>query len=258
MALSLTINGELVDAEAGESLLDVARRNRVQIPSLCHHPHIKPDGACRICLVEVTRNGRKKLTTACNYEVLDGIEVETRTQEIAEHREMLLELLLGQAPNARRLKTLAEAYGPKENSFSKVEPPSGRDDCILCGLCSRVCEEVVGACAITLARKGEKKGIDVPFKEFISDACIGCGACDAICPTNCIDMESKKVEELRKLPVTNRPCRYALMGMMDGAICANNYECASCEVDQRVFEVCYPEHPVFAARGRTSLPGYND
>jgi hypothetical protein len=48
------------------------------------------------------------------------------------------------------------------------------------------------------------------------------------------------------------------MGMMDGAICANNYECASCEVDQRVFEVCYPEHPVFAARGRTPLPGYND
>ena len=70
--------------------------------------------------------------------------------------------------------------------------------------------------------------------------------------------ESKKVEELRKLSVTNRPCRYALMGLMDGAICANDYDCAKCEVDQRIFEACYPEHPIFVTRGCAPLNGYSE
>ena len=109
MALSLTIDGKTVTAESGENLLDVARRNGAQIASLCHHSHIEPYGACRLCLVEVTKGGRKKLTTSCNYEVLDGIEVVTDTDEIKAHRKMVLELLLGLAPHSKRIQGLARA-----------------------------------------------------------------------------------------------------------------------------------------------------
>jgi bidirectional [NiFe] hydrogenase diaphorase subunit len=253
MALSLTINGTEVSAEPGESLLDVARQNNVQIPSLCHHPNLTPYGACRLCLVEVTKGGRTKLTTSCNYEVQDGIEVQTNTDEIKEHRQMVIGLLIGQAPNAPRLQTLAKAYGKSDIDFGEIDPPAGRENCILCGMCSRVCGNTVGASGITLTGRGNTKGIQVPYADQISDACIGCAACASICPTNSIDMETIKVNLLRKQPATGRPCRYAMMGLMNGAICANNYECAKCEVDQRFFEACYPDHPIFAARGLTEL-----
>jgi predicted molibdopterin-dependent oxidoreductase YjgC len=258
MALSLTIDGKTVTAESGENLLDVARRNGAQIASLCHHSHIEPYGACRLCLVEVTKGGRKKLTTSCNYEVLDGIEVRTDTDEIKAHRKMVLELLLGLAPNSKRIQGLARANGIPESRFRKGKSPADRENCILCGLCSRVCTDVVGASAITLTGRGDMKGLNVPFEEQISDACIGCGACAAVCPTDAIDMESIKVAKLKGKPASDRPCRYAMMGLMNGAVCPNNYECAKCEVDQRFLDASYPEHPIFAARGLVQLKGWEE
>ncbi|MFC1669467.1 2Fe-2S iron-sulfur cluster-binding protein [Spirochaetota bacterium] len=249
MALKLKINDKEVTAEKGESLLNVARNNNIQIPSLCHHPALDAYGSCRLCLVEVTKDGRKKVTTSCNYEVQEGIEVLTDTDEIKKHRKMVLNLLLGMAPNSHRLQTLAKNEGLEKSSFKQVDPPGGRENCITCGLCARICSNVVGAYAITLADKGTEKKLTIPFDEEVSDACIGCGACSDVCHVDAIDMESKKVEQLSKLPGNERSCRYALMGLMNGAICGNNYECASCEVDQRFYEASYPEHPIFAARG---------
>lgn len=258
MALSLTIDGKKVSAEPGESLLDVARRNGAEIPSLCHHPKLTPYGACRLCLVEVTRKGRKKITTSCNYEVLDGIEVQTNTDEIKKHRKVVLELLLGLAPNAKRVQGLGKANGIKEAAFKAIAPPADRENCIVCGLCSRVCEQVVGASAITLTGRGNNKGLKVPFGERIADSCIGCGACASVCPTGAIDMESIAVSVLRKKPADARPCRYAMMGLMPGEVCPNNYDCAKCEVDQRFVEACRPNHPIFAARGLVVPPGWEE
>lgn len=256
MALSLTIDGKNVTAEPGEYLLDVARRSGSQIPSLCHHPKLTPYGGCRICLVEVTRNGRKKLTTACNYEVLDGIEVQTRTEEIMRHRAVLLELLLGQAPDSNRIKLLAKLYGVGENTYTKNPPPAGRDKCIVCGLCARVCSEVVGANVLSLSGRGATTGIRIPFDDPVSENCLACGACSSVCPSGAISMENARLEQLRKRPFGEQPCRYSLMGIMNGAICANDYNCSKCEVDQRMFEATYPEHPIFLARAEKPLPGW--
>jgi len=247
--LKLTIDGQEVEARSGESLLDVARRAGAEIPSLCHHPHLKPYGACRLCLVEVTHRGRTKLTTSCNYEVQDGIAVATATDRVLRHRRMVLRLLLAMAPDAARVKGLARAAGVTESGFLPHEPPAGRERCILCGLCARVCEDVVGAAAIGFAGRGEHKGLVAPFRQEVADSCVACGACAFVCPTEAIDMESRRVALLKRRPATERPCRYALLGLAPGALCANEYECARCEIDQNHLERTRPEHPVFAGRG---------
>ena len=95
MTIRLKINGLQVDADPGDNLLDTARRAGFDIPSLCHHESVAPYGACRLCLVEVTQGGRKKITTSCNYEVLEGIEVQTDSPPTRRHRAMVLELILG-------------------------------------------------------------------------------------------------------------------------------------------------------------------
>ncbi|MCP4673982.1 MAG: 2Fe-2S iron-sulfur cluster binding domain-containing protein, partial [Deltaproteobacteria bacterium] len=70
MTVKFTINGVQVEAEEGSNVLDTARRYGIEVPSLCHHEAVTPYGACRVCLVEIDKGGRKKITTSCNYEVL--------------------------------------------------------------------------------------------------------------------------------------------------------------------------------------------
>jgi len=249
MTLELTIDGKPAAAQPGESLLEVTRRHGAEVPSLCHHPLLEAYGACRVCLVEVTKAGRPKITTSCNYEVQAGIAVATNTLRVRSHRKMSLELLLALAPEAKAVQGLARAYGVTTPRFALSAPPGGRKNCILCGLCARACDRVVKASAIGLAGRGDHRRLEVPFGDELASSCIGCGACASVCPTGAIELESVKVARLRKSPATARECRYALMGLMPGALCPNNYDCARCEVDQRLVAATRPHHPVFAARG---------
>jgi len=116
MTVKFTINGVSVEAAQGESVIDVARRYGFDIPSLCHHEAVTPYGACRVCLVEIAKGGRKKLTTCCNYEVLDGIEVTTDSEAIRRHRAMVLELILAEAPDAEPVRELAGRRGTSPRS----------------------------------------------------------------------------------------------------------------------------------------------
>jgi bidirectional [NiFe] hydrogenase diaphorase subunit len=206
MTLKFKINGATVEAEAGENVLDVARRNGFEIPSLCHHEAIAPYGACRLCLVEIDKGGRKKITTSCNYEVLEGIDVVTESEEIRKHRAMVLELILSEAPGSEHIQELAAEYGVKESRFAREEDTEQhREDCILCGLCNRVCTEIVGVSALTFTGRGDKRSVGPAFEEQ-PQACIACGACAWACPTNCIgfveeDGVRKVVRWGRELPM---------------------------------------------------------
>ena len=115
---------------------------------------------------------------------------------------------------------------------------------------------MVGASAITMTGRGDLKGLKVPFDAVLADSCIGCGACVSVCPTGAIEMERIAVDVLRKKPATERKCRYNMMGLMPGALCPNNYDCARCEVDQKFWEASRPNHPIFAARGLVVPPGW--
>jgi len=180
--INLTIDGKKIDAQDGLTILQVAKQNNIYIPTLCHHDALEPYGACRLCTVEVTVGKRKRFVTACNYVVSDDIDVKTASPEVTELRKMILELLLAKCRDVEIIKTLAKSYGIDKPRF-KLEDQT----CILCGLCVRVCKEVIGVSAISLVGRGVDAKIDTPF-HLSSEVCIGCGACATVCPTGVIKL----------------------------------------------------------------------
>jgi heterodisulfide reductase subunit A len=175
--VKLTINDKLVEVPEGTTVLEAARKIGVNIPTLCYYEAIKPYGGCRLCLVEVTAGPRTIRTASCTYPVAEGIKVLTDTPLVHKRRQMVIDLLWSKCPNVPELAEVAKQLGVNEPSFAK-----GDDDCILCGLCTRMCTELQGAGAIGVVGRGAKRQIMTPFGEF-SDRCRTCGACAFICPT---------------------------------------------------------------------------
>jgi len=189
--VKLTIDEQEIEVEEGTSLLKAARRIGIEIPTLCYHPAVSAYGACRVCTVEVIRKGRSRLTTACTYPVQEGIEVKTNSEKVKKARKLIIEMLLARCPNVKVIQDLAKKMGIEKTRF-----PIEDKKCILCGLCVRVCEEVVGVSAISFANRGVERKPTTPF-EIQSDACIGCGACAMVCPTGVIKIED--IENKRKI-----------------------------------------------------------
>jgi bidirectional [NiFe] hydrogenase diaphorase subunit len=181
--VTLTIDGRQLQAEAGKTILEVAQDNNIYIPTLCFNEAVKPYGACRLCLVEITRGKRERLVTSCLYEVEEGLVVKTDSERISSNRRMLMELLLARCPNNKEVQDLARKLGVDKTSF-KLED----NQCILCALCVRACDEVVGVSAISLVGRGTGREMATPFYEP-SDVCIGCGSCAYVCPTAAIGFE---------------------------------------------------------------------
>jgi coenzyme F420-reducing hydrogenase beta subunit len=182
--VTITIDGKEVKAPEGTTVLNVARQLGIDIPTLCYHAEVSAFGACRLCSVEVTKNGRTKVVTSCNYPIEEGIVVETKSEKIKKVRKGLLALLMARCPKSVKLKNLGKAYGIEEHGLWESDP---EEDCILCGLCVRVCKELVGVSAINFARRGVEREVTAPYHK-LSDDCIGCGSCALVCPTG-----SKKI-----------------------------------------------------------------
>jgi heterodisulfide reductase subunit A2 len=180
--VTFKLNGKSVQGEEGEYILQVAERNGVDIPTLCHHKALEPAGMCRICTVELFDGRRTRFITACNYPIWEGMEVQTNSEKVREGRKLIIELLLSRCPDVPVLQKLAKEYGIEKSRF-KTEG----DDCILCGLCTRICEKM-GNSAITLTGRGLELAIDTPF-HIQTDICMACGACASICPTGHITLE---------------------------------------------------------------------
>jgi bidirectional [NiFe] hydrogenase diaphorase subunit len=177
--IRFTIDGKEVEAMEGWTVLDTARQNGVHIPTLCFHEAVKASGACRLCVVEAKQGGWSKVVISCMYPPSEGLEVLTRSERVMNVRRWILEMLLAECPASKEIRILAAEYGVKKTRF-KIENPE--EQCLLCGLCVRACEEVVGVRAISFGSRGITKKITSPYM-IPNKSCIACGSCVTICPT---------------------------------------------------------------------------
>jgi len=180
---TVTIDGCKVRVKKDATVLDAAKKAGIWIPTLCYHPAVSPDAVCRLCMVELDRGDWRQLITSCNYPVRRDIVVYVSSERAQRARRGVMELLLARAPESQELKALAERMGVKETRYPNVT--ESQRNCILCGLCVRVCEEIIGQAAIAFAGRGADRTVAVPFRQP-SDDCIGCGVCAAVCPVGTI------------------------------------------------------------------------
>lgn len=192
--MKILINGRAVTAFKGESVLAAATRAGVEIPTLCHHEAVEDSGACRLCMVEIRKAGWDEdwtqLVTACLFPVEEDLVVLTDSPEVRKTRREILELLLARAPEAPAVRTLAADYGVEVSPYPPMQD-ADLPGCILCGICTRICQTLVTG-AIATAERGPEKIVGTPFGEP-TDVCIGCLACASSCPTGAIPVEDLTV-----------------------------------------------------------------
>ncbi|MGC8991432.1 MAG: bidirectional hydrogenase complex protein HoxU [Verrucomicrobiia bacterium] len=217
-AKTLTIDGQLVSAEEGQTVLDAARDAGIHIPTLCHLNGIQDIGACRLCLVEIA--GSPKLLPACVTKVQEGMEVQTSSDRLRRYRRMILELLLAERNHVCsvcvsnghcELQTLAAEHGIDHVRFEYLSPKLevdlshrlfGMDHnrCILCTRCVRACWHVEGAGTKNVAGRGIQSRIisDLNQPWGQSETCTACGKCVAACPTGALFNRGATVAEMQR------------------------------------------------------------
>ncbi len=173
---NIEIDGNTYEIGDCKTILEVAKANNLDIPTLCYSQALEEYGACRLCVVEVIRGERSELVTSCTVRASEGIKVYTNNEKVRKNRRMSIELLLSRCPDEEKLKELAREYDIEKVRFSEKD-----DNCILCGLCVRMCERI-GRQAISFQNRGIERELGTPYMEH-SDVCITCGACAFICPT---------------------------------------------------------------------------
>jgi len=203
--ITVSINGKDFEGKQGETILQLAKRNGIQIPTLCHHEDLCISANCRVCVVEV--EGQRTLQTSCSTPVAERMVIRTNTRKVRKARQMIIELLLaehvGDCQTCRRnlnceLQDLAAEYGVEQVRFGKsqekrytidAQSPIVRDNdkCIQCRRCVQVCEEIQGVEAIKPMGRGAETEICSLFHVPLSETtCVFCGQCINRCPTGAL------------------------------------------------------------------------
>ncbi len=209
--MRITINGKECWANPGETVLTVAEREGINIPTLCYLKGLTPTGSCRMCVVEV--EGQRNLIPSCAFPVYEGMKVQTNSAAVRRARKTIIELLIANHPpecltcvrNGNcELQTLAKEYGVRslryqgERRQAKIDvasPSIERDPekCILCGRCVRVCNEVQGVGAIDFAKRGFNSIVMPAFDHSLNTAaCVYCGQCIVNCPVGALREKSNE------------------------------------------------------------------
>ena len=230
---TVELNGTSYPARAGETVLDVANRNGIKIPTLCHDPRLDPAGACRACLVEVA--GQRRMQPGCAWRVAPDMQITTESERIQRHRNLLYGLYMSdheldadglpiQTANHNQLRSLCAESDPIQLE-PVAAPRVGRDSdlnpyiqfnpelCILCARCTRYCDEVEAVNAITLSNRGSSTTIaTVADRSLIDTTCELCGGCIDTCPTGAlIEKKAPQVMPL-ETKTTRTTCNFCGVG----------------------------------------------
>jgi len=215
---TLIIDGKEVSAGENQSILQVARENGINIPTICNLEGLSSVGACRLCLVEV--KGSPKLFPACVTSVTEGMEVTTTSDRLARYRRRILELLFAErnhicsvcvSNNHCELQAMAKDLGLSHVRFPYMYPALEVDAsharytmdhnrCILCTRCVRVCDEIEGAHTWDLMGRGTQARVITDLNQAwgSSDSCTSCGKCVQVCPTGALSEKGKSAGEMLK------------------------------------------------------------
>lgn len=218
MSFLIEVNNKNIGARSGETILDVMKREGINVPTLCYIKDRFPSGSCRMCVVENTKTGR--LVTACSTPVDEGMKIQTHSPRVIESRKTIVELLLSNHPDdclycvrnkncelqdlseelqvrERRIKGEKNKIHIDRSGASLVRDP---DKCILCGRCVRICEEVMGVACIDFIDRGSKSFIGTAFDKSINtSSCVNCGQCIMVCPTGALSEKSHFTELISML-----------------------------------------------------------
>jgi NADH dehydrogenase/NADH:ubiquinone oxidoreductase subunit G len=149
-------------------------------------------------MVELRDGDRSKLVASCIYPVADGIHIHTDSKRVQNVRRWILEMLLSDCPNSDVIRGLAARYGVLSTRFPLRQE---ENSCMVCGLCQRVCEEVVGLSAIAVVDRGVHKRVGAPFMRP-TDVCVACGSCVSVCPTGAMQNLFESVRKTSAIPLT--------------------------------------------------------
>jgi NADH dehydrogenase/NADH:ubiquinone oxidoreductase subunit G len=173
--ITITVDGETIETTEGTSVLTAALQAGICIPNLCFLPETPATGACRVCLVEVERNGRTKMTASCTLDAKDGMIIHAHSENVVRARRNIVELLLAEVPDSEVIQTLAERL-----EIDEVRFPEREGDCILCGRCVAACAVIAGTGTKGFVGRGTERHIALPF--YNDKYCQKCDECNDRCP----------------------------------------------------------------------------
>jgi iron-only hydrogenase group A len=209
--MKITIDGHIVNADEGSTILEVCRKSGIKIPTLCYLQDVSNNASCGVCVVEV--KGARSLLRSCITKITEGMEISTNTQRVQDARKVNVELILANHPTECltcdrnqncELQHITFDLGIKESRFSPTRPLHRQLDntsyslvrdnekCILCGRCVAVCNEIQTVKAIDFAGRGIHNHVATFWDEGLGNGyCTNCGQCALVCPTGAITEHSQ-------------------------------------------------------------------
>lgn len=231
---TITIDGDIASFSEGETIYEVSKKYKKNIPTLCYDPRLEAFGSCRLCVVEV--EGMRAPVASCTTRITPGMVVQTKTKDLDKYRRVLLEMVASENDGikvdplrgyaSQELNNLLDQFNVGTKRFLGKKSGKNKEDenpfllrdynkCISCYRCVRVCAEQEGDHAISVMNRGFDTLISTEFNGILKDSsCTFCGQCVQTCPTGALgDKKAIRAKGLKgKIEKTRSICAYCGVG----------------------------------------------